>query len=260
MAGRTKFVLDEADMPTQWYNVVADLPEPPPPPLHPGTGEPVGPDDLAPLFPMALIEQEVSDGAVHPDPGRGAGGLPAVAALAAVPGAPAGEGARHAGADLLQVRGRQPGRLAQAEHRRAAGVLQRRRRASAQLTTETGAGQWGSALAFACAQFGLECEVWQVARVVRPEAVPQDHDGDVRRDRAPEPVGPDRIRPRGARGAPGLDRQPRHRDQRGGRDGRRRPGRAVRARQRAQPRAACTRRSSARRRCGSSRWPATRPT
>ena len=56
----TKVLLDEAEMPTQWYNVIADLPAPPPPPLHPGTHEPVGPDDLAPLFPLALIEQEVT--------------------------------------------------------------------------------------------------------------------------------------------------------------------------------------------------------
>ena len=63
---RTKVLLDESRMPTQWYNVIPDLPSPPPPPLHPGTHEPVGPDDLAPLFPMALIEQEVT-GASHVD-------------------------------------------------------------------------------------------------------------------------------------------------------------------------------------------------
>src|SRR5829696_5827422 len=56
----TKILLDEASMPTRWYNLVADLPAPPPPPLHPATHEPVGPEDLAPLFPMALIGQEVS--------------------------------------------------------------------------------------------------------------------------------------------------------------------------------------------------------
>src|SRR3954471_20760813 len=60
MTVRTKIVLDEASMPTQWYNLVPDLPAPPPPPLHPATHEPVGPDDLVPLFPMALISQEVS--------------------------------------------------------------------------------------------------------------------------------------------------------------------------------------------------------
>ena len=60
MDAPTKILLDESEIPTHWYNVVADLPEPPPPPLHPGTHDPIGPDDLAPLFPMAIIEQEVS--------------------------------------------------------------------------------------------------------------------------------------------------------------------------------------------------------
>ena len=57
---RTKFILDEKDMPTSWYNIQADLPEPLPPVLHPGTGKPVTHDDLAPLFPMELIKQEAS--------------------------------------------------------------------------------------------------------------------------------------------------------------------------------------------------------
>ena len=57
---QTKFVLDESRIPRAWYNIAADLPVPPSPPLHPGTGQPIGPDDLAPLFPMALIGQEVS--------------------------------------------------------------------------------------------------------------------------------------------------------------------------------------------------------
>jgi tryptophan synthase beta chain len=60
MATPTKIVLDESELPTRWYNLLADLPVPPPPPLHPGTLQPVGPDDLAPLFPMDLIGQEVS--------------------------------------------------------------------------------------------------------------------------------------------------------------------------------------------------------
>ena len=60
MSERTKFILDESQIPAQWYNVIPDLPAPPPPPLHPGTGQPVGPDDLAPLFPMELIRQEVT--------------------------------------------------------------------------------------------------------------------------------------------------------------------------------------------------------
>ncbi len=60
MDHQVKYVLQESEMPRHWYNVIADLPSPPPPPLHPGTGQPVGPDDLAPLFPAALIAQEVS--------------------------------------------------------------------------------------------------------------------------------------------------------------------------------------------------------
>ena len=101
-----------------------DLPTPPPPVLHPGTGQPVGPDDLAPLFPMELILQEVSTSSTSTSPRRcststGCGAHPAL------PSAPAGDGARHARADLLQVRGRLAGRLAQAQHRGPAGVLQR---------------------------------------------------------------------------------------------------------------------------------------
>jgi len=60
MSDTIKYLLPETEIPKDWYNIVADLPEPPPPVLHPGTHEPVGPDDLAPLFPMSLIMQEVS--------------------------------------------------------------------------------------------------------------------------------------------------------------------------------------------------------
>ena len=60
MNDHVKYTLDESEIPKAWYNIAADLPTPPVPPLHPGTGQPIGPDDLAPLFPMALIQQEVS--------------------------------------------------------------------------------------------------------------------------------------------------------------------------------------------------------
>ncbi|HRA49315.1 MAG TPA: TrpB-like pyridoxal-phosphate dependent enzyme, partial [Thermomicrobiales bacterium] len=60
MSSETKFVLTEADLPKDWYNLAADLPSPLPPPLHPGTLQPIGPQDLAPLFPMEVIRQEVS--------------------------------------------------------------------------------------------------------------------------------------------------------------------------------------------------------
>lgn len=69
-ADYSKILLDESEMPTQWYNIIPDLPTPPPPPLHPGTHEPIGPDDLAPLFPMALIMQEVSTDSYIDIPGE----------------------------------------------------------------------------------------------------------------------------------------------------------------------------------------------
>ncbi|ADJ48720.1 tryptophan synthase subunit beta [Amycolatopsis mediterranei S699] len=161
MAEQTKYVLDEADLPAQWYNVIPDLPEPPPPPLHPGTREPVGPDDLAPLFPQALIAQEVTtDRYVDiPDEVREVYRLwrpsPLFRArrLEKALGTPARIYYKYEG--VSPVGSHKPNTaVPQAFYNAAEGVRR--------LTTETGAGQWGSALAFACAQYGLECEVWQV--------------------------------------------------------------------------------------------------
>jgi tryptophan synthase beta chain len=161
MAERTKYVLDESDLPTQWYNVIPDLPEPPPPPLHPGTRAPVGPDDLAPLFPQALIAQEVTTDRYvdipeevrevyrlwRPSP------LFRARRLERALGTPARIYYKYEG--VSPVGSHKPNTaVPQAFYNAAEGVTR--------LTTETGAGQWGSALAFACAQFGLECEVWQV--------------------------------------------------------------------------------------------------
>jgi len=161
MAGRTKFILDESDMPTAWYNVVPDLPEPPPPPLNPGTGEPIGPEDLAPLFPMALIEQEVSTERYIqiPEPVQEVYRLwrpsPLYRAhrLEKALGTPARIYYKYEG--VSPVGSHKPNTaVPQAYYNAEEGVRL--------LTTETGAGQWGSAIAFASAQFGLECEVWQV--------------------------------------------------------------------------------------------------
>jgi tryptophan synthase beta chain len=157
----TKITLDEDELPTQWYNLLADLPEPPPPVLHPGTLQPIGPDDLAPLFPMDLIAQEVSTdryvdipGAVldvyrlwRPSP------LYRAHRLERALDTPARiyykyEGVSPAGSHKPNTA------VPQAYYNAQAGIRR--------LTTETGAGQWGTALAFACAQFGLDCEVWQV--------------------------------------------------------------------------------------------------
>lgn len=161
MVERSKYVLDEADMPTRWYNVIADLDVAPPPPLHPATGDPVGPDDLAPLFPQALIEQEVTDQRYidipdevlevyrlwRPSP------LYRARRLEKALGTPARIYYKYEG--VSPVGSHKPNTaVPQAYYNAAEGITR--------LTTETGAGQWGSALAFASATFGLDCEVWQV--------------------------------------------------------------------------------------------------
>src|SRR6266581_2888730 len=158
---RTKFLLDEKDIPSRWYNIQADLKTPLPPPLHPGTKQPIGPQDLAPLFPMELIKQEVSQQRwiEIPDAIRDVYRVwrptPLYRAhrLERALGTPAKifykyEGGSPAGSHKPNTA------VAQAYYNAKAGITK--------LTTETGAGQWGSALAFACAQFGLGCEVWQV--------------------------------------------------------------------------------------------------
>ncbi|GBD16873.1 Tryptophan synthase beta chain [bacterium HR26] len=157
----TKFILSESDIPTHWYNLAADLPTLPPPPIHPGTGQPVGPDDLAPLFPMELILQEVSrDRWIEiPAPVRDVYRLwrptPLYRArrLERALGTPARifykyEGVSPAGSHKPNTA------VAQAYYNKQAGVKR--------LTTETGAGQWGSALAMACAFFELELKVYMV--------------------------------------------------------------------------------------------------
>ncbi|MFL5822175.1 MAG: TrpB-like pyridoxal phosphate-dependent enzyme [Solirubrobacteraceae bacterium] len=158
---QVKYVLPEAEIPTHWVNLMADLPPGGPPPLHPGTLQPAGPDDLSPLFPMALIGQEVSgDPEIEiPDQVRDVYKLwrptplyrahrfereldtPAHIYYKYEGGSPPGSHKPNTA-------------VAQAYENAAAGIKK--------LTTETGAGQWGSALAFACRLFGLECEVWMV--------------------------------------------------------------------------------------------------
>ncbi len=158
----TKVILDESEIPSAWYNIQPDLPEPAPPVLHPGTHQPVGPDDLAPLFPMALIMQEVSQdryidipGAVldvykmwRPTP------LYRALRLEKALDTPARIYFKYEG--VSPAGSHKPNTAVPQAYYNAQEGTQR-------LTTETGAGQWGSALAFACAQFGLGCEVWQVA-------------------------------------------------------------------------------------------------
>jgi tryptophan synthase beta chain len=161
MSERTKFLLTEDDIPDAWYNIVADLPQPPPAVLHPATGQPVGSADLAPLFPQALIEQEVSTerSVSIPDEVRQIYRLwrpsPLYRArrLERALDSPARiyykyEGGSPAGSHKPNTA------VAQAYYNQAAGVTR--------LATETGAGQWGSALAMACQFFGLTCQVFMV--------------------------------------------------------------------------------------------------
>ena len=158
---RTKFILDEDQIPRTWYNIAADLPVPQAPVLNPGTGQPIGPQDLAAIFPMALIGQVVSkDREIEiPEPVRDAYRLyrpsPLFRAhrLEKALDTPAHiyykyEGGSPSGSHKPNTA------LAQAYYNKAEGVTR--------LATETGAGQWGSALAFAGAVFGLEIKVYMV--------------------------------------------------------------------------------------------------
>ena len=161
MADSVKFVLDENEIPKSWYNIVSDLPEPPAPVMHPGTGQPVGPDDLAPLFTMAAIMQEVSaERQIDiPEPVRDIyrqwrpSPLYRAYRLEAALDTPARiyykyEGVSPAGSHKPNTA------VAQAFYCREEGVKR--------ISTETGAGQWGSSLALAGSFFGLEIEVFMV--------------------------------------------------------------------------------------------------
>jgi tryptophan synthase beta chain len=158
----THFALTEADIPTRWYNILADLPEPLPPPLHPGTRQPIGPADMTAIFPENLVAQEMSpqQWIDIPDPVRQVYALwrptPLLRAvrLEKELQTPAHiyykfEGVSPAGSHKPNTA------VAQAYYNKMAGTKR--------LATETGAGQWGSALAFACRLFGLECTVYMVS-------------------------------------------------------------------------------------------------
>ncbi|HYM15692.1 MAG TPA: TrpB-like pyridoxal phosphate-dependent enzyme [Dehalococcoidia bacterium] len=157
----TKYNLSENDLPTHWYNIAADLKQPAPPPLHPGTHQPIGPADLAPLFPMELIKQEVSQERFIeiPDQVREVYKIwrptPLVRArrLEKALGTPAHIYFKYEGAS--PVGSHKPNTaVAQAYYNKQEGVTR--------LTTETGAGQWGTALAMACNFFGMELKIYMV--------------------------------------------------------------------------------------------------
>jgi tryptophan synthase beta chain len=157
----TKYILSEKDMPTQWYNIQADLPEPLPPPLHPGTGQPLGPADLAPLFPMELIMQEVSQERWIDIPEelqdiyRIWRPTPLIRAyrLEKLLDTPAKIFYKYE--DVSPAGSHKPNTaVAQAYYNKKEGTKR--------IATETGAGQWGSALSMAGMYFGLEIKVYMV--------------------------------------------------------------------------------------------------
>ena len=158
---RTKFILDEKDMPTRWYNVLPDLPTPLPPVLHPGTKQPITPADLAPLFPMSLIMQEFSPERYIEIPDEvqqiyrtwRPTHLHRAYRLEKALDTPAKifykyEGTSQAGSHKPNTA------VAQAYYNKQEGIKR--------IATETGAGQWGSSLAFACSIFGIELKVYMV--------------------------------------------------------------------------------------------------
>jgi tryptophan synthase beta chain len=158
---QTKFILPESEIPQTWYNIVADLPVAPPPTIHPATKQPIGPEDLAPLFPMAVIGQEVATERDIPIPEevrevyRLYRPTPLYRAhrLERALDTPARiyykyEGVSPAGSHKPNTA------IAQAYYNKAEGVKR--------IATETGAGQWGSALAMACNFFGIELKVYMV--------------------------------------------------------------------------------------------------
>src|SRR5450432_1121939 len=161
MSERSKFLLDDKQIPTVWVNVLPSLPEPLAPPLHPGTRAPLRPEDLQPLFPMELIEQEFSPKPLIDIPGEvmdiyrlwRATPLYRARRLEKALDTPAHiyykyEGVSPAGSHKPNTA------VAQAFYNKEAGTKR--------ITTETGAGQWGSSLAFAGALFGIEVQVFMV--------------------------------------------------------------------------------------------------
>ena len=156
-----RFMLPESELPTHFYNIAADLPEPAPPVLHPGTREPIGPADLAPLFPMELIKQEVSTERFIeiPEPVREAYRIyrpsPLIRALGLERALDTPAHIYYKNESVSPAGSHKPNTaIAQAYYNKAEGINR--------LVTETGAGQWGSALAFAGSLFGIDTKVFMV--------------------------------------------------------------------------------------------------
>jgi tryptophan synthase beta chain len=159
--GQTKFLLEESQLPRHWYNIRADMPTAMQPVLHPGTGQPVGPEDLSPLFPMELIGQEVSEEPEIAIPEE-------IVELYSL-WRPTPLFRAHRLEAAIGTRSRifykYEGVSPPGSHKPNTAVAQayyNKKEGRTRLATETGAGQWGSALAFACKLIGLECKVYMV--------------------------------------------------------------------------------------------------
>jgi len=162
MKEQYKYLLSESDMPTQWYNIIPDLPNPLPPPLNPQTMEPIGPEDLAPLFPMGLIMQEVSQDSFIDIP------EPILDLYKLYRPSPLFRAVRleKALGTKSRIYYKYEGGSPSGSHKPNTAIPQAYYNAQEgikKMVTETGAGQWGSALAFACQAFGIELKVFQVA-------------------------------------------------------------------------------------------------
>jgi len=158
---KTKYLLEEKDMPTRWYNIQPDLPEPLPPPLHPGTGQPLGPADLAPLFPMELIMQEMSQERYIDIPEE----VQAIYRMWRPTILHRAYNLEKALDTPAKIYYKYEGTSPPGSHKPNTAVAQayyNKKEGIKRIATETGAGQWGSSLAFGCQFFGLECKVYMV--------------------------------------------------------------------------------------------------
>jgi tryptophan synthase beta chain len=156
-----KILLKESDIPKTWYNIVADMPTPPAPVLHPGTGKPVGPDDLAPLFPMPLIEQEVSRQREIPIPEE----IRKIYALWRPSPMYRAAGLEEAIGTKSKIYFKHEGVSPAGSHKPNTAIAQayyNKMSGRKRIATETGAGQWGSAMALGGRFFGLEVKVYMV--------------------------------------------------------------------------------------------------
>ncbi len=232
----TKFLLNDDQIPQAWVNVLPYLKQPLDPPLDPRTRQPIGPEALQPIFPMALIEQEFSPKPEIEIPGEVLDiyklwrptPLYRARRLEKALDTPARiyykyEGASPAGSHKPNTA------VAQAYYNKKAGIRR--------LATETGAGQWGSALALACRMFDLECTVYMVKVSYRAETLPPHDDEHLGRYVYPSPSPHTESGRQVLAARSGFARQPGHRDQRSGRGRRDARRHELLARQRAEPRA-----------------------